>query len=222
MKGKIIIFDGIESSIIYKRVKNIRIKINSCGVSIIVPYGTKDKYVEKVLVNKIHLIKKHLIKIENRKKYDTDIIKNGELIYLWDKEYNLLIQKSDKNRYDINGNNICLYLKDIEKKEKLLEKLYRAEMEKEAFFYIEKWKKLTEISIDEWHIKKMKTRWGSCNIIDRRIWLNLNLAKHDKKCLEYVVLHEIMHIQEKNHNKRFYSLIEHYMPEWKEAKALLV
>ena len=67
----------------------------------------------------------------------------------------------------------------------------------------------------------MKTRWGSCNIRCKRIWISLNLAKYDEKCLDYVVLHEIVHIKEKSHNKNFYSIIENYMPDWKRRKNLL-
>lgn len=67
----------------------------------------------------------------------------------------------------------------------------------------------------------MKTRWGTCNIDNRRIWINLQLAKKPPECLEYVVIHELVHLLEKNHTNRFNALVEEYCPTWKEAKKLL-
>ena len=82
-------------------------------------------------------------------------------------------------------------------------------------------KKKTGIDADEAKIKKMKTRWGTCNIDSRRIWINLQLAKKPPECLEYVVIHELVHLLEKNHTNRFNALVEEYCPTWKEAKKLL-
>ena len=67
----------------------------------------------------------------------------------------------------------------------------------------------------------MRTRWGTCNIDKRRIWLNLQLVKKPPECLEYVIIHELVHLLEKKHTNRFYALVEEYCPNWKDAKKLL-
>jgi predicted metal-dependent hydrolase len=60
----------------------------------------------------------------------------------------------------------------------------------------------------------MKTKWGSCNISDKRIWLNLVLAKKPPECLEYILVHELVHLLERHHNRRFKAFMDDYMPNW--------
>jgi len=70
-------------------------------------------------------------------------------------------------------------------------------------------------------LKKMKRRWGSCNITRQRIWLNLELAKRPLPALEYVLVHELVHLLERNHNNRFYTLMDSYIPNWRQQKQSL-
>ena len=95
-----------------------------------------------------------------------------------------------------------------EVKEKLFIEWYRQELSR-------------VLDANEIRIKNMRTRWGTCNIDKRRIWINLQLAKKPVECLEYVVVHELVHLLEKNHTHRFYALVEQYYPTWREAKKLL-
>jgi predicted metal-dependent hydrolase len=72
-----------------------------------------------------------------------------------------------------------------------------------------------KIRVNEIRIKRMTTRWGTCHIGDKRIWINLELIKKSPHCLEYIVVHEMCHLLETGHNKRFYSLMDEFLPEWK-------
>jgi predicted metal-dependent hydrolase len=72
-----------------------------------------------------------------------------------------------------------------------------------------------------WGVKKMKTKWGSCNIKAARIWLNLELAKKPESCLEYIVVHELVHLLERNHTERFTALMDGFMPDWRSRRTLL-
>ena len=83
---------------------------------------------------------------------------------------------------------------------------------------IENWEKILKVEVNQFAIKKMKTKWGSCNIRARRIWLNLELAKKPPECLEYVLVHEMIHLLERSHNKRFYAYIDQYLPRWRVYK----
>lgn len=74
------------------------------------------------------------------------------------------------------------------------------------------------VSVHEFGVKQMKTRWGSCNIRAKRIWLNLELAKKSPACLESVVVHEMVHLLERLHNDRFYALMDGFYPQWREAE----
>ena len=71
------------------------------------------------------------------------------------------------------------------------------------------------VTLAEWGVKKMKTRWGTCNVEARRIWLNLELAKKPVSCLEYIVAHEMVHLIERTHNDRFVSILEKHLPHWR-------
>lgn len=85
----------------------------------------------------------------------------------------------------------------------------------------EKWEAIIGVKANEWGIKAMKTRWGSCNTVKKRIWLNLHLMHKPQICLEYVLVHELVHLLEPSHNKRFYALMTEFMPEWKAHRQLL-
>ena len=78
-----------------------------------------------------------------------------------------------------------------------------------------------KLKSNEWRTKYMKTRWGTCNIVAKRIWLNVQLAQKPTICLEYVILHELTHLIEKHHNARFYGYVAKYMPDWQEIRARL-
>ena len=77
------------------------------------------------------------------------------------------------------------------------------------------------VPVAEWRVKRMRTRWGTCNIRARRIWLSLELAKHPVECLEYVVVHEMVHLLERRHNARFKSLMDKFLPDWRDRQRTL-
>lgn len=85
----------------------------------------------------------------------------------------------------------------------------------------EKWEAMIGVKANQWGVKTMKTRWGSCNTIKKRIWINLHLIHKPQICLEYVLVHELVHLLEPSHNKRFYALMTQFMPEWEEYRELL-
>ena len=85
----------------------------------------------------------------------------------------------------------------------------------------EKWEAIIGVKASEWGVKAMKTRWGSCNTVKKRIWMNIHLMHKPRICLEYVLVHELVHLLEPSHNQRFYALMTEFMPEWKAHQQLL-
>lgn len=79
----------------------------------------------------------------------------------------------------------------------------------------------TGLHAEEWKLRDMKTRWGSCNVVKKRIWLNLQLAAYPEECLEYVVLHELTHLLERGHNQRFWGYMDKFCPDWREVRQTL-
>ena len=109
----------------------------------------------------------------------------------------------------------------VEARKQALHNYYRAALERHIPTFIAKYEPLLGVEVKEWRIKRMKTRWGTCNITDCRIWLNLGLAHYPLECLEYVVVHEMAHLLERHHNQRFWRLISRVMPDWQAAKVML-
>ena len=110
-------------------------------------------------------------------------------------------------------------LKEI--KEKVLREWYREQLKKQIPPLLDKWQNKIGVEVSDWGVKQMKTKWGSCNIEAKRIWLNLELAKNPKQCLEYIIVHELMHLIEKHHNEHFKSLMDKHMPQWRSHKVEL-
>ncbi|WP_455222744.1 M48 family metallopeptidase [Kaarinaea lacus] len=104
---------------------------------------------------------------------------------------------------------------------KLVTEWYRHALKQLVPPLIAKWQPVMDVEVKEWRIKQMKTRWGTCNISARRIWLNLDLVKKPAVCLEYVVVHEMVHLLESSHNARFKAYMDRFIPGWREHKRLL-
>ncbi|TAN27651.1 MAG: M48 family peptidase [Actinomycetota bacterium] len=118
-------------------------------------------------------------------------------------------------RLGIRRNSTC------EDKRRLLEKWYREQMRIRAPILIELWEKRLGVELYEWRIRKMSTRWGSCNVRAKRIWLSLELIKKPNECLEYVVVHEIMHLLEPGHGPKFTARMDLALPNWRDLKRKL-
>lgn len=87
--------------------------------------------------------------------------------------------------------------------------------------YFDRWESFLGVQTKERRVRKMKTRWGSCNVKEKRVWLSSYLGAYPEECLEYVIVHELCHLRERGHNKRFYALVASCLPDWKERRAKL-
>ena len=145
---------------------------------------------------------------------------SGETHYLWGRRYRVnVIERAKASRVLVKGNkSIDYYVRegsDDTHREKAFLAWYRRELRTAAGPLIEKWAKIMKLPMPDWRIKHMKTKWGSCSIKARRIWLNLELVKKSPRCLEYVIVHETAHFQERHHNDRFVKLLDRHLPTWR-------
>jgi predicted metal-dependent hydrolase len=104
------------------------------------------------------------------------------------------------------------------REKKILQEWYRDRLKDQIPELIAKWEEKLSVEIEDWGVKLMKTKWGSCNIEDRRIWLNLELGKKPLHCLDYVVLHEMIHLKERRHNEHFKAQLDKHMPGWHRVR----
>jgi len=214
--------------VVRKNIKNLNLSITPPDgrVRVSVPLHVTDEALREVILNKLSWINKHQTKYQARPRPAQLEAVSGERHYLWGEPYRLIvIERWGKHEVVITGNaELRLYVKPNTtraNREKVLSAFYRVEMKKRLPDLIAKWEAIIGVQVSEWGIKKMKTRWGSCNVEARRIWLNLELAKRSPKCLEYIVVHEMVHLLERNHNKRYYKYMDQFIPGWRTTRELL-
>ena len=108
-----------------------------------------------------------------------------------------------------------------ERRENLLNAWYRQMLREQVSEMVAKWEPIVGVQVAEWGIRRMKTRWSSCNARARRIWPNLELAKKPHACLELIVVHEMVHLRERRHNARFMEQMDRLLPQWRTSRTLL-
>lgn len=209
-----------------KKVKSMRISIypSSGLIRLVVPVKISEEVALKFVETKLEWIKKHSTASKTSEQERKINYTENDLFYFKGKPHLLKLKEQTigKNKVILKEEeNIELHLKpntSLEKRALLLDKWYRAELKKVVSPMITKWEPIIGVNINEWRIKQMTTRWGTCNIMEKRIWLNLELIKKPLHCLEYIVVHEMVHLLEASHNRRFWSLMTQFMPDWKLYK----
>ncbi len=215
-----ITIEGFDIEVSYKPIKNLYLKVSrkTGEIRVSVPSTASLKVIRSFIKNKKTWIEKHLA--NQRPPEPTLKYEAGELHKYFGSEIPLKINYVNKNiNAYLHNNAIVLKIKSgysIEKREKVVDQFYRKELNQVVKKMIRKWEPIMGVEVKDYGIKKMKTRWGTCNIRDQRIWLNLHLAKEKPEVIEMVVVHEMVHLLERLHSKRFYQLMDKHLPDWKE------
>jgi predicted metal-dependent hydrolase len=213
---------GIPVEIVRKDIKNLHLGVYPPNgrVRVAVPLRVDDEAVRLAVVSRLGWIRKQQQRFEEQVRQSAREMVTGESHYYQGKRYRLNIVEHDGPPAVSLPNNTTLELRvrpgtDRDKREALLQRWYRECLREHIPPLIAKWEPEIGVTVAEWRIKKMKTRWGTCNIDARRIWLNLELAKKPSACLEYVLVHEMVHLLERRHNDRFRELMDTFMPQWR-------
>lgn len=213
----------MEVKIIRKSVKNLILKIRPNGdIEVVAPRQISEIYIKDFINRKKTWIDKKLNEIKSRKNNPISYCSGDKIFYLG-KEYNFILIKSDRDFVKKSDLSIILFTKfpdDYKYKHEFINSWYREESKKIFIPILEKYLKITGKEIEKLTIKTLKTNWGSCNYKKRFINLNSEMMKKDIKFIEYVILHEIAHLEHPNHSKNFYNYIEQFMPDWKLRKKL--
>jgi hypothetical protein len=218
------IVSGVEIDVIKKDIKNMHLSVlPPLGkVRISTPLNTSDEAIRLFAVSKIAWIKKQVEKFENQPRQSEREYVSGESHYLWGRRYRLEVRYSNKaNNVETKGNKLFLTVREKsiqQQRENVMNEWYRNELKKRIPSLLQKWEQIMDIKADSWGVKNMKTRWGTCNTKEKRIWINLQLAKKPISCLEYVVVHELVHLLEKNHTPAFVEYMNKFLPDWRVTK----
>ena len=211
--------------VVKKNIKNMHLAVYppTGRIRIASPKDLNDEAIRLFAISKIRWIKKHQKNFYEQLRETSREYITGESHYFDGKRYLLkVIERYGKHELKIkNKSYLELYVSPkatIEAKEKVFNEWYRTHLKDIVPGLIDNWEQKTGLKCEHWDIKKMRTKWGSCSIEKRKILLNLELAKKPRYCLEYVIVHELMHFLERNHNDNFKGLLDKYMPNWKTYK----
>ncbi len=211
--------------ILRKDVKNFTLRVKPNGkTKLVVPLLATKKHIDKILEKRKNWIDEKKEYFSKFKSVEKKLISGENMKYLG-KNYRLKVYETYKNeRVILSRGKLNLYVKnkdDYNKKLNLIECWYKEKAMIHFLNTVNKYNKITQKDSINVRIRKMKTRWGSCNKTKKYINLNLNLIKKPKICIEYVVFHELAHLIYSNHSKDFYNYLSLYMSDWKEREKIL-
>ena len=217
--------NGLAVRVIRKKIKNLHLAVYppDGSVRIAVPEIIDDEAVRMAIISKFGWIKRQIKSFADQSRQSVRELITRESHYYLGRRYLLEIVYTEKRPFIEIRNKKALVLsinKDtgLEEREKLLLHWYRKELKQILPSIIRKWETKSGLQVNAYGIKRMKTKWGSCNPIPKRIWLNLELIKKPINCIEYIVVHEMVHFLERTHNDQFVSHMDRIMPQWRTIK----
>lgn len=219
---------GLKVDVVRKNIKNLHLGVYPPDgrIRIAAPLRVNDEAIRLAIVSKLTWIKKQQSRFLAQERQSEREFIYRESHYFFGNRYLLnIIEQSGPSKVKLqNKTRINLYVpvgSNGSKREQVLIEWYRRELKALIPPLISKWEEIMGVTVEDWGVKKMKTKWGSCNIQSRRIWLNLELAKKPVQCLEYVVVHEMVHLLERKHNDHFKGLMDEFLPQWKHYRNIL-
>ena len=223
-----IVVNDIDVQIIRKKIKNLHLRVyppDGC-VRVTAPMCVNDEEVRFAVQQRFVWIRKQQARLVNLPpKIPCEMISGENHDYMGETYPLDVIERQGKHEVVLKNNSrLLLYVRpgaNADKRALVLNEWYRQEIKALIPELIQKWEPIMGVKVDDWGVKKMKTRWGTCNIGARRIWLNLELMKRPMACLEYVLVHEMVHLLERYHNQNFKAYMDQFLPEWQMQDEVL-
>jgi len=212
---------GIDVEVVRKDIKNLHLSVlpPEGKVRVSIPQHVKDERVHAAVVSKLAWIKQQRKDFSMQPRQSAREMVDGETHYFLGRRYRLeVVEQAGKPSMALKGNKLQLKASadtDLEKRLWVLNEWYREQLKLRLPDLLRNWQDKIGVEANDWGVRKMKTKWGSCNIEAKRIWLNLELAKKPPECLEYILVHELIHLLERKHNTRFRDFMNLHMPNWR-------
>lgn|ERR1035437_3785352 len=223
-----ILVSGLRVEIVRKDIKNLHLGVYppSGRVRVAAPLRVSNEAVRLAVIGKLGWIKRQQAKFERQPRQSVREMASGESHYFSGKRYRLRICSAEgPARVEVrSGSIIELHVRSgasVAARQQALMKWYRQHLTEALPPLLGKWQKRLGVDVATCGIRRMKTKWGTCNPDARRIWINLELAKKSSDCLEYVVLHELVHLVVRRHDDHFLALMDKHLPRWRALRAQL-
>lgn len=218
----------IPVEVVRKNIKNLHLGVYppEGAVRISVPKHVSDDNARLAVVSRLPWIKKQQEEFRKQPRQSERHFVSGESHYFKGKRYILdVTERKGEHRIELSSNaKIAMFVNPgttQHNRQLVMDKWYRRTMKADVSALLDKWLPLIDRPLSGWGIKRMKTKWGSCNNSAGRIWLNLELAKKSPECLEYILVHELVHLHERHHNENFVSLMDKLLPHWRRSRDVL-
>jgi len=224
IKQQSITLGDICIDVVQKSIKNVRLSVYPPvgRVRIAAPLHMDLEIIRAFAISKLHWIKQQQNRFRGQERETAKEYVTRECHYFLGKSYLLkVIEHNAAPKVMIEHETMEMYIRpntSLAKRQEILEEWYRQRLKEIIPQIISKYETTMKVRVNDFGVKKMRTKWGTCNIDAKRIWLNLELAKKLRHYLEYVVLHEMTHLLERRHDDRFIACMEKFMPQWRLYK----
>lgn len=219
---------GIAIEVVRKDIKNLHLGVYppSGRVRVAAPKIVSDEAIRLAVIGKLAWIKRQREQFQSQPRQSRREMVNGESHFFFGQRFRLRVHEQDGlARVSLRGpRSLDLYVRQgtsAAQREALLIRWQRAELRSLLTPMLEKWQDTLEVRVAQWGIKRMKTKWGSCNSGAHRVWFNLELAKKPPACIEYIVVHELMHLKHRLHDQAFLDAMDRHLPSWQRLRAEL-
>jgi len=215
---------GIDIDVVYKDIKNLHVGVYPPlgRVRVSAPRQLDDDQVRLAVVNRLPWIKRQRELLRNADRQSVREMVTGESHYVSGRRYRLTVtERPGRASIELAGEQLRLFVppdSTAEQRREVLDRWYRDRLRAAIPGLISKWEPVLNVKVPRWSIRRMKTKWGSCNRRSGHVWFNVELAKKHPECLEYIVVHEMTHHLERNHTERFTGLMDVAMPDWRARR----
>ncbi len=220
--------NGLAVEVVRKSIKNLHIGVYppQGRVRVAAPTSMTNEAVRLAVIDRLGWIKKQRAGFRSQPRQSAREMVTGETHYLFGHRYRLRVVEHDEAPRVrlVNKSTLELSVRPgalVHQRERVWQQWLREQLKSRIGPLVEKWQAVVGVELTEWGVKRMKTKWGSCNTDACRIWLNLELAKKPPECLTYIIVHELVHLLERTHNDRFVEHMDRCLPKWRTIRDLL-
>lgn len=213
--------------VIRKDIRNVHLSVHppTGKIRIAAPSRINLETLRVFAISKLSWIQEQQRKFQEQERETPREYLDRESHYVWGQRYLLtLVEAEQPPSVELSHSRLVLTLRpgsDPTKREEVLEDWYREQLKAAVPPLLAKWEVLMNVKVARFYVQRMKTKWGSCNPGARTVRLNTDLAKKPRECLEYIVVHELVHLLEATHNARFVALMDQFMPKWESYRDAL-
>jgi len=214
--------------VVRKAIKNLHLGVYPPygRVRVAAPLSVNDDAVRLAVIMRLGWIKRQQAKFDGQPRQSRREMVRGESHYFLGQRYRMnVIEHKGAGKVALRNKTVIdLYVRPgsgVAQRERILQRWYREQLKALIPPLLEKWQQVVSVEVAAWGIKKMKTKWGGCNTLARRIWINHELVKKPVECLEYILVHELVHLRERHHNDQFMAYMDKFMPKWRLLREAL-